>query len=110
MVIKGKNSSINYKQLLLHSLEMHFCHSLLQVERKLILNNFEISHDQETFCFRNIVESIESLKDSLAFSRPGTKRNSIGFGFQEFIRVNSLYSDGYVLPEIDTLIGVINRR
>ena len=72
--------------------------------KELILNNFEISHNQVTFYSRNIAESIESVKDSLAFSRPNTNRNSIGFGFQEFLRVNSLYSEGFVLPEYDSLV------
>jgi len=51
----------------------------------------------------NFVESMDSVYDSEAFRRPEDERNCVGFGFQTFIRINSLYTQGFVSSQLDTL-------
>jgi len=50
-------------------------------------------------------ESLDSNHGSSAFQRPAgaAERNQIGIGFQEFIRINSLYCGGF-LSDSDNLI------
>ena len=68
------------------------------------------------------MESIDSIPRSDAFKKPTSDRNMIGFGFQvliggkflklkyiflifqTFVRVNSLYTEGFLDPELNTLI------
>jgi len=50
------------------------------------------------------LESIDSIPKSDAFKRPNNDRNMIGFGFQTFVRVNSLYTEGFLDPEMNTLV------
>ena len=65
------------------------------------------------------MESIDSIPKSDAFKRPNNDRNMIGFGFQvrckvlrlylsfmfqTFVRVNSLYTEGFLDPEMNTLV------
>merc|ERR1712062_614586 len=49
-------------------------------------------------------ESLDSNHGSSAFQRPCAERNQIGIGFQEFVRINSLYSGGFISTESDNLI------
>merc|ERR1712130_487700 len=51
----------------------------------------------------NLMESMNSVYDSEAFRRPQDERNCVGFGFQTFVRINSLYTQGFVSPQLDTL-------
>lgn len=48
-------------------------------------------------------ETIDSLPGLAAFEKPEEDLNARGFGFQEFIRVNSLFTDGY-LTDDDCLV------
>ncbi|CAB4057114.1 TRAF6 [Lepeophtheirus salmonis] len=52
----------------------------------------------------NFFETIKEIPEgSKAFERPISERNPTGFGFTEFIRVNALYSGGFINTE-NTLI------
>jgi len=51
----------------------------------------------------NIIESMDSVIGSEAFKRPEQERNMVGFGFQTFVRINSLYTGGFV-DSSDTLV------
>ena len=62
-----------------------------------------VSHDIIIMICRNFVESMDSVYDSEAFRRPEDERNCVGFGFQTFIRINSLYTQGFVSSQLDTL-------
>ena len=62
-----------------------------------------VSHDIIIMICRNFVESMDSVYDSEAFRRPEDERNYVGFGFQTFIRINSLYTQGFVSSQLDTL-------
>ena len=47
---------------------------------------------------------MDSTFDSKAFKRPdGDEINSVGFGFQMFVRINSLYTLGFVNADTDTV-------
>jgi TNF receptor-associated factor 6 len=54
---------------------------------------------RETF-----TETMESDPELAAFRRPREERSQAGFGFPEFIRVNSLYTNGFLGPTEDTLV------
>jgi len=50
-------------------------------------------------------ESMDSMPGLASFEQPEKELNKMGFGFQEFIRVNSLYTGGFVQPvQGDTLV------
>ena len=51
----------------------------------------------------NITENMDSVNGSEAFKRPEQERNMVGFGFQTFVRINSLYTGGFV-DSSDTLV------
>lgn len=52
----------------------------------------------------NFSETMASSPEVSAFKRPEDGRNNRGFGFQEFIRVNSLYTNGFICPQEDSLV------
>jgi len=47
---------------------------------------------------------MKTPETSEAFRRPTSDRNPVGFGLQEFIRINSLYSGGFI--SIDDVLVV----
>lgn len=64
-------------------------------------------NQREGILRENFTETMDSMPGLTAFEKPYSERNSRGFGFEEFIRVNALFTGGFVLPNIeggDTLI------
>eukprot|EP00090_Calanus_glacialis_P002355 TRINITY_DN11751_c0_g1_i3.p1 TRINITY_DN11751_c0_g1~~TRINITY_DN11751_c0_g1_i3.p1 ORF type:complete len:138 (+),score=23.59 TRINITY_DN11751_c0_g1_i3:245-658(+) len=63
-----------------------------------------IVNQREGIIREHFSETIDSITGLAAFDRPYEERNMRGFGFQEFIRVNSLYTGGFLEAGNDTLI------
>eukprot|EP00092_Neocalanus_flemingeri_P012024 GFUD01012961.1.p1 GENE.GFUD01012961.1~~GFUD01012961.1.p1 ORF type:complete len:456 (+),score=126.82 GFUD01012961.1:78-1445(+) len=63
-----------------------------------------IFNQREGILREHFTETMDTMPGLAAFDRPTEERNMRGFGFQEFIRVNSLYTGGFLLADNDTLI------
>jgi hypothetical protein len=64
-----------------------------------------VFNQREGILREHFSESMDSMPGLAAFDRPDEERNKRGFGFQEFIRVNSLYTGGFIMPmHEDTLV------
>jgi len=66
---------------------------------------FTIFNQGEGMLREHFTESMDSMPGLAAFDQPEEEWNKRGFGFQEFVRVNSLYTGGFIQPmQGDTLV------
>jgi len=59
-------------------------------------------NQKEGLIREHLSETMDTMPGLAAFERPTSDRNPRGFGFQEFIRVNGLYTGGFI--HNDTLL------
>lgn len=61
-----------------------------------------IFNQKEGLIREHLSETMDTMPGLAAFERPSADRNPRGFGFQEFIRVNGIYTGGFI--HNDTLL------